>query len=290
MNYYGKSLYQGSKSLKYLTELTAGCCVGALQVIITNPAEIVKVRLQLANNSSSTIKSIFNDIGGVKGMYKGASACFIRDIPFSGIYFPVYAICKDIFSIESNYMGYFNVLLSGSIAGMISASITTPADVIKTRLQAKNSSEYKGLVDCLHKVISNEGYKALFKGLVPRVVRSSPQYGFMLLSYEILSKLLKEEEISPQLFDQQISYSSSNVRDKYFSLQKWTPPPHFYNSSLPAFKTVSIGGSGTIWALTEDNRPYLWNGFNWHEVLNTKLSSISCGADGTGATPIYLYF
>jgi len=31
---------------------------------------------------------------GVMGLYKGAGACFLRDIPFSGIYFPAYAAAK----------------------------------------------------------------------------------------------------------------------------------------------------------------------------------------------------
>jgi solute carrier family 25 aspartate/glutamate transporter 12/13 len=31
---------------------------------------------------------------GLVGIYKGASACFLRDIPFSGIYFPAYAAAK----------------------------------------------------------------------------------------------------------------------------------------------------------------------------------------------------
>lgn len=31
---------------------------------------------------------------GVVGLYKGAGACFLRDIPFSGIYFPAYAAAK----------------------------------------------------------------------------------------------------------------------------------------------------------------------------------------------------
>lgn len=35
---------------------------------------------------------------GLLGLYKGASACLLRDIPFSGIYFPVYAhLKKDVF-------------------------------------------------------------------------------------------------------------------------------------------------------------------------------------------------
>ena len=31
---------------------------------------------------------------GIMGLYRGASACLLRDIPFSGIYFPAYAAAK----------------------------------------------------------------------------------------------------------------------------------------------------------------------------------------------------
>ena len=73
--------------------------------------------------------------------------------------------------------------------------MTTPADVLKTRMQveAKKGEGYNGLVDCFRKVVKHEGYQALAKGLVPRVLRSSPQYGVMLLAYEMLQRLFSEE-------------------------------------------------------------------------------------------------
>lgn len=40
-----------------------------------------------------TAAQIVRELGFV-GVYKGASACFLRDIPFSGIYFPAYAAAK----------------------------------------------------------------------------------------------------------------------------------------------------------------------------------------------------
>lgn len=40
---------------------------------------------------------------GLFGLYKGAAACLLRDIPFSGIYFPVYAhLKKDVFDEGKN--------------------------------------------------------------------------------------------------------------------------------------------------------------------------------------------
>ena len=70
------------------------------------------------------------------GLYKGAPACFLRDIPFSGIYFPVYAASKRwLTDEETQKTSPFSLLAAGAIAGVPAAFLTTPADVVKTRLQ-----------------------------------------------------------------------------------------------------------------------------------------------------------
>jgi len=77
------------------------------------------------------------------------------------------------------------------MAGMPAAYFTTPADVVKTRLQVearKGQTHYKGLTDAFVKIYREEGFGALFKGGPARVLRSSPQFGFTLLAYEYLHK------------------------------------------------------------------------------------------------------
>jgi len=72
---------------------------------------------------------------------------------------------------------------------MPSAYLTTPADVVKTRLQTearKGETHYKGLFDALRKIPAEEGFQALFKGGPARVLRSSPQFGVTLVAYETL--------------------------------------------------------------------------------------------------------
>ncbi|KAF2202916.1 mitochondrial carrier [Delitschia confertaspora ATCC 74209] len=182
-------------------ELLAGGSAGACQVVFTNPLEIVKIRLQvqgeMAKSADVPRRSavwIMKNLGLV-GLYKGASACLLRDVPFSAIYFPTYSHLKRDWFGESptKSLGVLQMLTAGAIAGMPAAYFTTPCDVIKTRLQVearKGETSYTGLRHAAKTIYQQEGFKAFFKGGPARILRSSPQFGFTLAGYEVLQKAL----------------------------------------------------------------------------------------------------
>ncbi|XP_060732508.1 electrogenic aspartate/glutamate antiporter SLC25A12, mitochondrial-like [Tachysurus vachellii] len=175
-------------------EVLAGGCAGGSQVIFTNPLEIVKIRLQVAGEITTgprvSALNVMRDLG-LFGLYKGAKACFLRDIPFSAIYFPVYAHAKTELADEEGRLGAMQLLFAGAIAGVPAASLVTPADVIKTRLQVAaraGQTTYSGVIDCFRKIHREEGFKAFWKGAGARVCRSSPQFGVTLVTYELLQR------------------------------------------------------------------------------------------------------
>uniref|UniRef100_A0A673IXA0 Calcium-binding mitochondrial carrier protein Aralar1-like n=1 Tax=Sinocyclocheilus rhinocerous TaxID=307959 RepID=A0A673IXA0_9TELE len=175
-------------------EILAGGCAGGSQVIFTNPLEIVKIRLQVAGEITTgprvSALNVVRDLGFF-GLYKGAKACFLRDIPFSAIYFPVYAHTKAGLADEDGRLGPLQLLTAGAIAGVPAASLVTPADVIKTRLQVAaraGQTTYSGVIDCFRKILKEEGFRALWKGAGARVFRSSPQFGVTLVTYELLQR------------------------------------------------------------------------------------------------------
>ncbi|KAJ2157791.1 mitochondrial aspartate-glutamate transporter agc1 [Coemansia sp. RSA 552] len=188
------------------SEILAGAMAGGSQVVFTNPLEIVKIRLQIQGEmlkettgsaakaiSRSGALTIIKELGLV-GLYKGASACLLRDVPFSAIYFSCYShLKKDMFHEGERQLGMLDLLLAGAIAGMPAAYLTTPADVIKTRLQVvarKGETVYTGLLDATRKIYQEEGVKAFFKGGAARVFRSSPQFGATLMCYELIHRLV----------------------------------------------------------------------------------------------------
>ncbi|XP_073788020.1 electrogenic aspartate/glutamate antiporter SLC25A13, mitochondrial isoform X1 [Danio rerio] len=189
----GKTL-QKDGSVPLPAEILAGGCAGGSQVIFTNPLEIVKIRLQVAGEITTGPRvsafSVIRDLGFF-GLYKGAKACFLRDIPFSAIYFPCYAHTKAALTDEDGRVGPGRLLLAGALAGMPAASLVTPADVIKTRLQVAaraGQTTYNGLIDCFWKILQEEGPRAFWKGAGARVCRSSPQFGVTLVTYELLQR------------------------------------------------------------------------------------------------------
>lgn len=100
--------------------------------------EIVKIRLQVAGEIQAgprvNVFSVLRDLG-FRGLYRGAKACFLRDIPFSAIYFPVYAHMKTLTADENGHNRPLSLFVSAFTAGVPAAGLVTPADVIKTRLQ-----------------------------------------------------------------------------------------------------------------------------------------------------------
>lgn len=186
--------------IKLFWELVAGGTAGGCQVIFTNPLEIVKIRLQIQGEAAKLegaapkgAAHIIRQLG-LLGLYKGASACLLRDIPFSAIYFPAYSHLKrDVFheGYNGKQLSFLETLASAAIAGMPAAYFTTPADVVKTRLQVEARSgqtTYKGMGDAFVRIYQEEGFKAFFKGGPARIIRSSPQFGFTLVAYEYLHK------------------------------------------------------------------------------------------------------
>lgn len=160
--------------------------------------EIVKIRLQVQGEVAKSVEGaprrsamwIIRNLGLV-GLYKGASACLLRDVPFSAIYFPTYShLKKDLFGeSQTKKLGILQLLTAGAIAGMPAAYLTTPCDVIKTRLQVearKGDTQYTGLRHCAKTIWKEEGFRAFFKGGPARIMRSSPQFGFTLAAYELL--------------------------------------------------------------------------------------------------------
>lgn len=175
-------------SISLLHEVLSGAGAGFCQVIATNPMEVSKIRMQmqalLPVAERQTAMQVVKGLG-IKGLYTGTAATLCRDVPFSIVFFPGYANLKSFLADEQGNNSIGSLLVAGLVAGAMGSGAVTPADVIKTRLQLAGGKEkYKNVGFALRTVVQQEGFSALFKGVLPRMAVVGPLFAITLLSFE----------------------------------------------------------------------------------------------------------
>lgn len=179
------------------------------------PTEVIKQRAQAKQHASSVeaLKHILSQRShiGLRGvwleLYRGWTVTIMREIPFTMIQFPLWEAGKayrmrhaDSGLLERNFPEFSSSInfyekkpqnhqisaiesgFLGSIAGAVAATITTPLDVLKTRMML--ARDKPGMLPLLRQIVRDSGPGALFAGLVPRVAWISVGGAIFLGSYQ----------------------------------------------------------------------------------------------------------
>ncbi|KAG5857924.1 hypothetical protein ANANG_G00024560 [Anguilla anguilla] len=160
----------------------AGLAAGLTEAIVVNPFEVVKVSLQANRDSFKVQPSTFaqarhiiqSDGLGLRGLNKGLTSTLGRHGVFNMIYFGFYFNVKDaIPASQDPTLEFLRKFAIGLTSGTISSCVNIPFDTM-------------GMV------YREEGYLALYKGLVPKIMRLGPGGAVMLLVYEYVSGWLQK--------------------------------------------------------------------------------------------------
>lgn len=184
----------GNGKIKIHQEMMSGAGAGFCQVIATNPMELLKIRMQLEGNRpvelQRSVVTIAKELG-LRGVYKGTMSTLLRDVPFSFIFFPMYANIVDTLKDNEGNASLLSQLFAGSIAGGFASGVVTPCDVIKTRLQMEGGiTKYKNIMGAYRTIMKEEGAVALRRGMVPRMCVVSPLFGITLVAYELQKRYM----------------------------------------------------------------------------------------------------
>lgn len=138
---------------------------------------------------------------GLKGLYAGYWSTLARDVPFAGLMVTFYEALKGLeltnvrgLSNDLEVSNSCEGLFLGGLAGGLAAYVTTPLDVIKTRLQVQGSTlRYNGWLDAIRKTWKNEGFRGMFKGSVPRILWYIPASSLTFMAVEFLRDHFNEK-------------------------------------------------------------------------------------------------
>lgn len=192
-----------------------------------NPAEVVKQRMQVYNSPYKNSLNCILDVWrreGVRAFYRSYVTTLSMNIPSQSLHFMTYEFMQELTNSERTYSPKAH-MLSGAIAGGVSAAVTTPLDVCKTLLntqekQALNASKQRsvtGLLNAATTIYKCCGPKGYFQGLQARVLYSMPATAISWSVYEFFKYYLNNRN---QRHHKTHSHSSSTSHLPHFS-------PHF---------------------------------------------------------------
>ena len=158
--------------------LIAGSLSGLISCIIVHPLDVIRTRMQIYKGPNSLYNGVYNGFTtiikqeGYKSLYKGVIPAIVGSGLSWGFFMYFYNIAKN------NNTDYFNSqtsnhFISAAQAGMVTSLLTNPIWLAKTRLEVQRNNTqlpYTGLYNCMKRMISEEGFLSLYKGLLPSLM------------------------------------------------------------------------------------------------------------------------
>ncbi|KAJ1630903.1 mitochondrial carrier domain-containing protein [Pavlovales sp. CCMP2436] len=196
--------------------MVAGVSARSFAAAVVSPIELIRTQMQ-----SGQWESGLGLVGGLLqtkrrhgffGLYRGLVPTLLRDIPFSGIYWTLYETGRT--SARRHELSPFAAsFASGAGAGMVASCVTTPFDVVKTRMQialylasrlagpgagggreaqvAGRKAEVQAARQkvsawaTLTQIVRDDGVSALTSGMTTRMMKVAPACAIMVSSYEM---------------------------------------------------------------------------------------------------------
>lgn len=175
----------------------SGACGGVTEAIFAvTPIETLKTRVtddmrrgtkNYTGSFDALMKIMKNE--GPGGLYMGLVPTIAKQATNQAVRFPVQYLAKQAMtggdkSLDANpiYNG-----AAGAIAGAVSVILTMPQDTVKTRMQGEEAKQlYKGTMDCLTKIVKNDGVMFLYAGTWPRMIRVSLDVAITFAIFPVL--------------------------------------------------------------------------------------------------------
>ncbi|XP_054799316.1 mitochondrial succinate-fumarate transporter 1 [Prosopis cineraria] len=189
-----QTAFKDSKTGKISSQgrLLSGFGAGVLEALaIVTPFEVVKIRLQQQRGLSPDLLKYKGPVHcarmiikeeGFFGLWAGAAPTVMRNGTNQAAMFTA----KYTFDIllwkkhegDGKVLQPWQSMISGFLAGTAGPICTGPFDVVKTRLMAQSRAggevKYKGMIHAIRTIYAEEGLRALWKGLLPRLMRIPP--------------------------------------------------------------------------------------------------------------------
>ncbi|CZR68806.1 related to succinate-fumarate transporter [Phialocephala subalpina] len=191
--------------------LCAGLAAGVTEAVcVVNPMEVIKIRLQgqkmvvagvapavpeFRNAFQAARTIVWHE--GVAVLYQGVTLTALRQGTNQAVNFSVYTALKDAASKHRSRgkdLASYETAAIGLVSGALGPLCNAPIDTIKTRMQSRKSFGQSGLQRVLviaKTILAEEGVRAFYKGLTPRIIRVAPGQAVTFTAYEFFKRYIQ---------------------------------------------------------------------------------------------------
>ncbi|KAI0412531.1 mitochondrial carrier domain-containing protein [Xylaria grammica] len=199
-------------SINPYSKFVAGGAAGMVAQFCVYPLDTLKFRLQSEYVSGGargnallfqTARKMLAE-GGHRAAYRGVTMGLVGMFPYSAIDMGTFEFLKTSYiqykarvsgcHEEDAQPSTFATGIMGASSGAFGASVVYPLNVLRTRLQTQGTSmhpaRYTGIWDVAHKTVKNEGFRGLYKGLMPNLLKVAPALSITWMVYENAKKVM----------------------------------------------------------------------------------------------------
>lgn len=192
-----------------IIDLVSGSAGGVANVYVGQPLDTIKVKLQtfphLYKGATQCGMNTFRT-QGIQGLYAGTVPSLVANVAENAVLFLAYGAAQNLVSKsvgkQQKELNNLENACAGSLASIVSATVLTPIEMIKCRMQANqetaalkgasSSPQRVGPLRLARSIILNEGPLAPFKGLSAAIVREMVGYFFFFGVYEMVRESFVE--------------------------------------------------------------------------------------------------
>jgi len=146
------------------------------------------------------IVMVYKYEGGIRGLYRGLVPTAVGVAPYVGINFTAYESLRIVITPPEHKDSIPRKLLCGALAGSISQTLTYPLDVLRRKMQVvgmKPTSgagslgyQYDGAWQAIGFVLRTEGWRGMYRGLWPNLLKVAPSIATSFFTYELVKDFL----------------------------------------------------------------------------------------------------
>jgi hypothetical protein len=190
------------------TKFLAGATAGCVAVVGCYPLDLVRTRLTTELEGREHYRGMVDAIvkihrsEGMLGFFSGLVPTLCVAVPNFAISYTVYGTLKeqalddDLFynlrtlddEDKQPKLGFVLTVICGACSGALATLATFPMDTIRRRMQIQNlhlaPQERLSAYQHVHTMVTKEGFKSLYRGLTPELLKVIPMVGTLFVVYE----------------------------------------------------------------------------------------------------------